>query len=558
MEPLTPAQRLITLASALLLLGATGALAYRHFADASLNRYIKKGLPTLDLIVKFRDANGNDLDSAASRIASAEQPPAGNDRCPALIGGDIASPSVAAANRRPNDCPTLAVWYVKKRPIAFTLYFNRGQAFLQWWDNRAEMKTLAGSRFAQGLFFGLLQSLKISSEQLNLTGLKGEFLGQLLRGAIAANAELHYDMAHGQQGWVLSYTRAGGGFAEQALPAMIGLLASNGYRAPALPEPILEMRVGMQHLVLTVYQERVYLAQSLEALLNVLESVQPAAPDAAPLSLVFRAEAVLDNIPPLMSGAPGWEARFDFELRDGKLGALSLPDGPWRNPLRGPIAAGVLASIPHDAFAAAAASFRLPPNLSVDDWRKFADAGPAIASGSDPGGLALVWDFGADSPQGAVGVIIANPTEPAASESYRQYLRDASLASECAGGEVFLAASSAGLLTRMRESCENQSLSVLDWRRGGEKSRLLAAQLLTFINPGVGVRELFLAGGAGDSEDAGEFAPQWRQDYDQAKAVMREDAEKLFATLPIFSYAGQAGDGPIKLEGSTITREAAP
>ena len=560
MEPLTPPKRLIAIAAAFALTATAGILVYRHLAKAPLRAMVRADLPMLDLTVKLRDLENNDLEDADSPIAGGEEPLAGDEHCPALVGGDVGSPSAASASQqRPPDCPRRAVWYVKTHPIAFTLYFNQGRTFLKWWDSQPQIQALLDNRFMQGLFFGLLQSLKIKAEQLNLQGLRGEFLAQLLRDAVGADAELHYDMVHGERGWVLSYLRADSDFAEQALPAMAGLLAGSGYRPAKLPEPILEMRIGLQQLFLTEYRGRIYLAQSLEALLNVIESVAPLEnPATAPLSLTFRAEAFIDNLLPVLTGAPDWNARFDFALKDGKLGTLTLPAGPWQKQLHDQLFEGVLAGIPHDAFAAVATSLRLPPTLTVEDWRQLASDGPSQAApDAEPGGLAVVWDVDADSPGGALGVIVANPGAPQASQAYRQYLRNTELSAECGGGSVFLAATSPALLTRMREACARQSLSPLDWQRGSEKQRLLSSQLTAFINPGAGIRELFLAGGAGDAKDSNEFAPRWRQDYEAAKAAMRQDGDKLFGAPPIFSYAGRAGAGPISLEGRTVSQEVA-
>ena len=168
----------------------------------------------------------------------------------------------------------------------------------------------------------------------------------------------------------------------------------------------------------------------------------------------------------------------------------------------------------------------------------------------------MVWDFDAGSPAGAIGVIVANSANPQAALAYRQYLRSAELSSECAGGSLFLAATSSSLLTRMKEACALQSLSVLDWQRGSEKQRLLSGQLFAFVNPGVGMRELFLAGGAdkGKDETAYEFAPRWKQDYEKAKAAMRSDGDKLFSSLPILSYAGRADGDTVNLEGRAVSQ----
>lgn len=559
MEPLAPAKRLIGIAIAVLAATIIAFLAYRQSSDTPLN---KDGLPTLDLTVNLIDSAGKPLDAKDSLIASDQEAAEGDAHCPALQGGDIRFPSVVSPDEpRPADCPRTATWYVKKHPVAFTLYFNDGSRFLQWWDKQAQIHTLIDNRFTQGLFFGLLKSMKIKAEQLKLQGLQGEFMQHLVRDAIAANAELHYDMVHGNRGWVLSYRRQHSAYARQAIPVMAGFLAENAYRIAKLPESILEIRIGLQHFFLTEHQQRIYLAQSLEALLNVLDSTAPQPQRAgSPLSLVTRADAFIDKLLPVWTGSSSSEIRLDFDLQDGKLGVLELPGGLWSQALHKQIFDGVLASIPHDAFTAVATSLQLPATLTVEDWRQLANQNQTTTTvGHEPGGFALVWDFDADNPSGTFGFIIANPATPETSPAYSQYLKNPELGAECAGGSVFLAATSQSLLTRMKEACERQSLSPLDWQRGTEKQRYLESQIAAFINPGTGIRQLFLAGGAGDSEDANEFAPRWKQEYQEAKAAMRKDGDKLFYDLPIFSYAGRlTKDAAINLEGRLVTQEMKP
>ena len=108
----------------------------------------------------------------------------------------------------------------------------------------------------------------------------------------------------------------------------------------------------------------------------------------------------------------------------------------------------------------------------------------------------------------------------------------------------------------MHEACDLQSLSILDWQRGRDKQRQENAQLIAFINPGVALRELFLAGGAASNADRNEFAPQWQQDYDNAKAAMVQEGDKLFTSLPIFSYTGRINTdaATINLEGRTVSQ----
>jgi len=290
----------------------------------------------------------------------------------------------------------------------------------------------------------------------------------------------------------------------------------------------------------------------------VIDSIAPQSRRSdAPLSLTLRSEAFIDNLLPVLTGAPTYPLQWDFALKDGQPGTLNLPAAAWQSQLHGQLFEGVLASIPHDAFAGVAASLALSPDLTTADWQALAKNGPSTnPPGTEPAGVGLVWDFTADSPTGAVGIIVANPQQPQASAAYSQYLKNPDLGAECAGGSLFLAASSESLLTRMKDACNKQSLSPLDWQRGVEKPRWQSAQLTAFVNTGAAVRELFLAGGAGNTQEANDFAPRWQQDYEAAKAAMRQEGDKLFYGLPILSYAGRVENASAgaKLEGKLVSQ----
>jgi hypothetical protein len=111
----------------------------------------------------------------------------------------------------------------------------------------------------------------------------------------------------------------------------------------------------------------------------------------------------------------------------------------------------------------------------------------------------------------------------------------------------------------MRESCGGQSLSILDWQRREPADSLETAQFLMFVNAADGMRELFLAGGA-EEGDAGEFAPEWKQQYEKAKEAMRQDCEKVFRSIPIFAYAGTVSPTAevARLQGFTVVEGAMP
>lgn len=566
MEPSKAPRRFIYLAVSISLAVIAGTVINHKLSRTPLGTSVRADLPMLDVIVKMKDVSGEDISSDDSRIADTREAPEGNEKCPALIGGDSREATKWSLDeKRPADCPRQAIWYVKRRPIALSVYVEDGKHVLDWYDHQTQVQEWVGNRFTQGLLFGFLHSLKVKAEDLHLQGLQGEFLSQLLRDAIAARAQIHYDLVHGHHGWVLSFVRDDSSFAVKAVPLMANTLARNGYKVAKLPAPVLEMRVGLERFFLTQYQDRVYLAQSLEALLNVIDSLTlPTAgiPD-APVSVTVRGEAFMDNFLPKMMGSPTWDLTAAFALKEGKLGMLNMPSGVWDRHLHPRIFEGVLASIPSDAFAAVATSLQISPHLTQADWQKTATEGPSSQSAEKPeeSGFALVWDFDAkNSPSGALGIVIANQTEPEATAAYQQYLKDGDLSAECAGGAVFLAASSERLLARMKESCARQSLSPLDWERGSSKQRFTSSQLMAFLNPGTGMREVFLAGGAGlDEDDSEDFAPRWKQDYEKAKAAMRTDGDKLFGKLPIFTYAGRSSGGKtITLDGQAVSQGVAP
>jgi hypothetical protein len=251
---------------------------------------------------------------------------------------------------------------------------------------------------------------------------------------------------------------------------------------------------------------------------------------------------------------------FGLGLSEESPGLLQFAGGKFAKHLRPRLFHGVLASIPHDVFAAAATSAYLPPDMNVQEWQLLAANGPGNrkSDGPEEAGFALLWDFSSEGDKLTnIGVVIANQKTPDEIEGFRHYFADPELTAECGGGTVFLAATSQTLLTRMKEACGGQSLSVLDWERGAKRKAYETSQFLLFMNPGVGLRELSLAGGA-KSGDAGEFEPEWKQLYEQAKEVMRADGELVFGRLPIVAYTGNAvrTEDLVQLKGFTVKQGA--
>ena len=526
----------------------------------------------LDLNLKLIDINGDEIaPTPKSRLLGtarkSEQKSAepASEECPELVGGDTGERSTLAGLKdRPSDCPKIATWVVRCHPIAFSLYFQDANKLLALFDGNTPARELFQTRFFQGIFYDPLHSVGIRAEDLKIEGLQGAFLATLLREALQARGELHYDLTHGKRGFVFSFVRDACPFAAKALPAAVRVLARNGYRLPGLSEPVIEMRIGLQRVFLTQYEDRVYLANGLEALLNVIESLPPPTKKdlpKTPLILTTRAEAFVDKILPVMVGEPTWAIDLGIDFSEETPGALQFAPGKFARQLRPKIFKGVPAGIPHDAFAAVLTSFHLAPEMTTQEWQRLASRGPMepAPGGAQEAGVAILWDLSAEyDPPSNIGMVIANQGAPDEAEQFKRYFADQELTASCGGGTVFLAATSRNLLTRMKESCEHQSLSVLDWERGAKTQAFENSQLVLFINPGTAMRELFLAGGA-KSGDTGDFEPEWKQQYEKAKEAMRQDGEKVFRKLPIIAYAGSASPTAptVQLKGFTVTQGAA-
>lgn len=536
----------------------------RRLHRTPLVTLVRADLPVLDLRLKLVDADGEEIAADRSRLAraTAAAPQADPAGCPALAGGDQRVEITPPEGTKSAHCPPRAIWAVRHSPLALTLSFSRPEKILPLLEQNGPFRSFLESRFTQGVLHAPKLLAALRAEDLGLTGLQGTFLAMLARESLAAQARLHYDISHGRRGFVYSFVRDQCPYAAKALPVIARVLTRSAYRVPGLGEPVLEMRIGLQRLFLAEDQGRVYVGNGLEALLNVLDQAQVADdPAGAPLVLTMRGEAFVDHLPRLLTGGPVFPVDLGFGLAADTPDYLQIPGGPYARHLRPRIFKGVLAAIPHDAFAALATSFHLPPDLPDAAWRELADRGPSPRPGAGPdeAGVAVIWDLSArQEGSSALGVAVATQTTPGQAGRLADLFAKPELTDQCGGGTVFLAATTRPLLTRMKEACERQSLSILDWERGARAEALHGSQLLALINPGVGMRELFLAGGAGDP---GQTAGEERrvEQYRDAKAALRRECEPTFARLPIFAFAGTAAPeaGTIRLAGMHISQGAA-
>jgi hypothetical protein len=563
-------RRIIATTGILVVVACIGIFwAWRGLNKVHLSTFIRSDLPLLHLQLQFIDLNGDDISAGDTRLANEsaapeKTPPGETGKCPEIKGGDIrGGAEVKAGDKLSANCSQTVKWYVKRHPIGLSLYFAEPEKVVSFVEKNRRFKEIWQSPFVQGILHDPLRNASIRAEDLGLQGLQGTFIATLIKESIAAHGQLHYDVVHGRKGFVYSFVRNECPYASKALPVIARVLARSGYTAPKLQEPILEMRIGLQRVFITEDKTRVFVANGLEALLNVLENVQSPGTNIpkSPVVLTVRGEAFVDNLLPVMTGNPAFEIDLGFGLSKESPDILSFPAGKFGKHLRPKVFKGVLAGIPHDAFAAVAASFYLPPDMSPDDWRRLATEGPGDqpANGPEEGGIAIIWDLSSEGHEVSnMGVVIASQTSPDDVQRFKNLFVNPKFTADCGGGTVFLAATSNLLLTRMKESCERQSLSVLDWERGSLAEEFSARQFFFFLNPATGMRELFLAGGAKSNgrEDAGN---QWKEQYEKAKAGMRADSEKVFGGLPIFAYSGNAMPTAktVQLKGVNVKQGAA-
>jgi hypothetical protein len=542
---------------------------FKGLQQTPLRSFVRSDLPTLDLDLQFVDISEGEIPANETKLAvqtagSATTPPIATNSCPEIRGGDIrGSLDIKAGDKIPATCPRTAKWYVKRHPIGLSLYLSKPEKILPLFEQNGPFKEIWDSRFVQGVLHDPLRNSSIRAEDIGLQGLEGAFLARLFKETIAAHSQLHYDIVHGRKGFVYSFIRNECPYAAKVLPVITRVLVRSGYRIQKLKEPIFEMRIGLQRLFITEYETRVYLSNGLEALVNVMENLQPSGndPSNSPIVLTVRAEAFIDKLPEVMTGEPTFSMDFSFGISQESSDFLRLPAGKMARHLRPEVFKGVLAGIPHDVFAAAITSFYLPLNMTPQGWRDLATEGPddKPVDGPNEGGLAVIWDLSSAAKELTnMGVVIATQSDPDEALRLKNYFAKPELTAQCAGGTVFLAATSQLLLTRMKEACEHQSLSILDWERGVRSEEFNSKQLLFFMDPGVGIRELFLAGGA---KSVGEEKPntQWKEQYEKAKAEMRENSEKVFASLPIFTYSGNVAPmaTTIQLQGKKVRQGAA-
>ena len=141
----------------------------------------------------------------------------------------------------------------------------------------------------------------------------------------------------------------------------------------------------------------------------------------------MRAEAFVDKLLPVMVGEPAWEMDFGFGLSEDPRDPPVCRRASSPKHLRPKVFKGVLAGIPHDVFAAVVTSSYLPPDMTIEEWRKLAAQRTGQPHGRRSRGSRLCLALGPFDSEGEqvtnIGVVIANQKAPDEVDSIQALFR---------------------------------------------------------------------------------------------------------------------------------------
>lgn len=552
--------------------------AGRFLRGYSLRDALSPEVPVLELHVAFVDTftkkkeahrpdgagaqNGADVPpEARSSEGSAATPAA---VCPVVVGGDLGA--TPPKRRRyiweptPVPCPLEATWRVYRNPVAVSVFLVRGSDAVAWYDSNPKLAALRDSGLWKGIVRQLADAVKVRAEELELADWKGEFVQPLVRDALAADASLHHDLIHGVGGIVLAFDRTKARLVDKALPILIRGLATNAYEVKGYEQPLVELRFHGRTFFVTQVGDLVVLGSSLEGLINVLEQRPFTVPrDGGSVLVVVRPESFMDKLLVASVGAPQWPLSVSFELSAtrSEIFAATVPHARIFQSFAPTTASGVLAALPHDVMSTVVLSSHVPLEKPVSEW--------SMATGSTVGasGLGLVWDVSGKERRLDVGIAALAPAGKEVSVRPTDFVSSKGVATTCAGGAVWIAASSDALLGRMRDSCENQSFSIRDLK-GLKEGALEAQQVSLMFNTGVWLHEMFELGGGGvdgpATDPSGGGSPEDSPDGERdARKRIREMIAKTVPSLPIIGLMGRV-DGEnsnLRLRGFMSTGSGA-
>lgn len=450
----------------------------------------------------------------------------------------------------------------------------------------------------------LTKSLTANGFSGMLKEIKGAFVIELIREALNSHAVLDYDVFRTSKGFVFSFTREESNFASSSLPLVMSKIARRAYIVNGLEDVVYECRLGVDLVYITEQRGRVYIATGVESLLNTLDQLPSMGlvvhDNEDTLQVTFRGSAFMPGIMPVLlpknatalngdmasnsSAAtldyPNLDMFFHLDADKASLGEILVGASTLNAALSNKLFVGSLAAIPQDISAAVSASLYLPTEWTARDWNAhlqgLAQAEqtqlqqgqllPVEYSIPDVAGVSVLLDISSkdSDPVTSIGAIVGTPNNLGQHDQFKSYLSHPERSASCAGGMVFLAATSESLLSKMKDSCENKVPSVLNFNYSGNIAKVDESQVLVFLNPGLAMTTLYdrasnRARGNMSYENQSSVTAPWKVAYNKALDLSNESAHRTFTALSIWGYAGrieaaQAYANPLVLSGFTIPR----
>ena len=427
--------------------------------------------------------------------------------------------------------------------VGVSILLQRYQEVWKFIDENPRARELIRSKVVQDSLSEISKALDVRGIDSGLTYLPGKLLWPFVFDAFNSDAKLHYDTYRGSKGFVFSCDKDLPVVTRSLLEIVIGAVARKVFVVDGLDEPVVELRIGGQMVYVSEHKGRYYLANSLEALFNVIAScVDDEDPSVSgSLIVIVRPQTHVGTLLPALfgNGDVNFQLAFDFKQ---KSSYGIIPTGGFGKRLQPKIFRGVFAAIPQNAFTGIVASAYIPASWGINKWGQISELEMrSLGSFSKEAGVGIIWDVEArdDGLPSDVGIIIAHTNPRDVPIKFRELVSNPDLTYECAGGTVLLASTSQAFLQKMKASCEKQAPSALEWP-GKFQQALSDMQVLFFVNPGKALKAAFERGFLLKEEVYSPEATGYgAESYKKATDFAQEEAFKTFSKIPTFIFSGE-------------------
>jgi hypothetical protein len=453
-------------------------------------------------------------------------------------------------------CTDFLIYQVQALPAFITMHVVDGDSVWSWLRENPDLDKFFGTEVGKGLFYEVMNTAKLSGENLKLNTVSGKFVEAIFKDSLRADASIDYSPASGKAGFVYSFERKKAPNAVRTVGALIEFLAKSRFLLVESKDSIFTLWLGQQEILIAEKAGRIWLATGISGMLNAWETVRTTKPSQVKgtLTAELRMESVLGSLVEKLAGSSMWHAYFGWELsaNSSKPAAGSLDKASAFDGFGERISPALLQAIPQDTFAVVALPIEIPARAL--------DLTKPKSQESLTNSAAVLWDLDAEtSTLSVVGIAVEAKTAGGLTKVWADLWGTASRTS-CQKDKIYLFATSEKLFTRMREACDRQSASIADW--SDASIDLKAQQIVVLVNLAVALNETFRFGaahelGVGPQKEVEHWEnqsadPESKREMEKMVQSIYMDSRTALRTLPVFGFAGaKAPDGHIKLDGFT-------